>query len=641
MKSGSLGLVAGAFAALSATVSAAPQAAPVYDVIIAHGTVIDGTGAAGAPADVGIIGGRIAAVGKLARAKAAKRIDATGLYVTPGFINVHDHSTPQGLPTAVNMLTQGVTTALLNPDGWGELDIGKQMSDLAKPGLALNIGAYSGFNAIWASVVGMADQRPTEAQTARMRDIVTRNLEQGAWGVSAGLDYKPAYFAKAEEVIAVVSAAKTWRTNFPHHDRITPESGFSSRVGVAETISIASAAGLSPEITHMKAQGREQGKGPEILEMMRQATAAGHFTTGDVYPYLAGMSGLHALTVPGWAQAGGEAAMLARIKDPEVRAKVVKAVEEAMDARFGGASGVYMPESQRQLVDVAKAEGVSPGEALLRVIEHNEWMGILTFGAESDLRAFLREPTVAITCDCGADLATKTHPRAYGNYPRVLGHYVREAHVLTWPDAIRKMTGLPASSLGMVDRGFIAPGMAADIAVFDPRTIIDHATFEHPAQLSQGMRFVLVNGRIELADGKATGEKGGAVLLRADDMPTHPMDVLGDRHIRLEGLGLTDDVGRPVKLSLDVKQSKSGAAIGRIALTDERGRTIFSANAMGPLQTGDHWLSVSGWSRSRNGGAFTVTIDAGNPRRPTETTVKLRKATGKGYAGAMTRAGML
>ena len=187
MKSGSLGLVAGAFAALSATVSAAPQAAPVYDVIIAHGTVIDGTGAAGAPADVGIIGGRIAAVGKLARAKAAKRIDATGLYVTPGFINVHDHSTPQGLPTAVNMLTQGVTTALLNPDGWGELDIGKQMSDLAKPGLALNIGAYSGFNTIWASVVGMADQRPTEAQTARMRDIVTRNLEQGAWGVSAGL----------------------------------------------------------------------------------------------------------------------------------------------------------------------------------------------------------------------------------------------------------------------------------------------------------------------------------------------------------------------------------------------------------------------------------------------------------------------
>ena len=256
MKSGSLGLVAGAFAALSATVSAAPQAAPVYDVIIAHGTVIDGTGAAGAPADVGIIGGRIAAVGKLARAKAAKRIDATGLYVTPGFINVHDHSTPQGLPTAVNMLTQGVTTALLNPDGWGELDIGKQMSDLAKPGLALNIGAYSGFNTIWASVVGMADKRPTEAQTARMRDIVIRNLDKGAWGVSAGLDYKPAYFAKAEEVIAVVSAAKTWRTNFPNHDRITPESGFSSRVGVAETISIASAAGLSPEITHMKAQGR-------------------------------------------------------------------------------------------------------------------------------------------------------------------------------------------------------------------------------------------------------------------------------------------------------------------------------------------------------------------------------------------------
>lgn len=619
--------------ALVALAGAAPAAAASFDLIIEHGEVIDGTGAALRRADVGVVNGRIAAVGDLSRDEAKRRIDAAGLYVAPGFINVHDHSTAEALPTAVNMLTQGETTAVLNPDGWGELDIAKQMATLAKGGLALNIAAYAPFNAIWGETVGQRDVRPTPAQITAMRALVQRNLEAGAFGVSAGLDYKPAYFARPEEVVAVVSVASTWRTNFPNHDRLTPETGYSSKLGVAETIAIASAAGLSPEITHAKSQGHEQGGAPELIEMMHKATAAGHYTTGDVYPYTAGMTALFALTVPGWAQEGGVETMLARFKDPAQRPKIITAVEAALNARFGGAKGVYLPASKRQLTDVVKAEGVSPGEALLRVMEKGEFVGIFTFGDEADVRAFLREPTMAIACDCGADIEKQTHPRLYGSYPRVLGRYVRDEHVLTWPDAIRKLTGLPASSLGMVDRGFIAPGMAADIAVIDPKTIIDHATYETPTALSEGVRFVLVNGVVELSDGKPTGAKAGAVILRADNMPTRPMKVLGQNQVRLLGAPLTTSAGETVTLSLDVAQTLSGSAVGHVALTDAKGVKRLVSDALGPLQLGDKWFSVTGWSPAAGGEGFTLIVDGSNPRRPGVTSLVLTTSGGARYTG--------
>jgi len=318
-----------------------------FDLIIRHGTVIDGTGVAPAKADVAIAGRHIVRIGDLSGMAARREINATGLYVAPGFINLHSHASPAALATAENMLTQGVTTELINADGGGGTDIGEQLAQVASGGLALNIGAYIGFNSAWSSVVGEVDRRPAAEDIARMREILTANLERGAWGVSAGLDYKPAYYATTEEVVEVVKAAQPYRTNFTNHDRITPETKYSSRAGIAETIGIGARAGLLPVITHMKVQGHEQGTASTLLALMRDATNRGNYTAADVYPYVAGQTGLGALLVPGWAQDGGREQMLERFKDASTRSRIVTAVEEAMTARFGGPAGVFLPATRR------------------------------------------------------------------------------------------------------------------------------------------------------------------------------------------------------------------------------------------------------------------------------------------------------
>jgi N-acyl-D-amino-acid deacylase len=299
---------------------AAQAPAPTFDIVIRHGSVLDGSGRARFTADVGIRNGFIASIGDLSAAKAAVELDAKGLFVAPGFINIHSHASPDALPTAVNMLTQGVTTEIFNADGAGPLDIAGQMTSLANAGLAVNIGGFIGFNTAWRTVVGESDRRPSTAEIDRMRAMITAGLDQGAWGVSAGLDYKPGYFAQTEEVVRVVDVARPRRTNFTNHDRITPESGFSSRVGIAETVGIGEKAGLVGVVTHMKVQGVEQGTAPQVLDLMQQATRRGHYTAADAYPYLAGQSGLGALIIPGWAQEGGRDAMLKRFADPAQRA---------------------------------------------------------------------------------------------------------------------------------------------------------------------------------------------------------------------------------------------------------------------------------------------------------------------------------
>ena len=218
-------VIVAAISAAAAVTYAQTTPTSGYDVIIRGGTVVDGTGLARYAADVGIVRGYIARVGSLAGQKAATEIDATGLYVTPGFINIHSHATPEGLPRAENMLVQGVTTEVLNADGGGGTDLDAQLHRLRVAGLAVNVGANIGFNAVWASVMGPADKRPAPDDVEKMREMIVRGLEQGAYGVSAGLDYKPGYYATAEEVGRVIEVARPWRTNFPNHDRLTPESG--------------------------------------------------------------------------------------------------------------------------------------------------------------------------------------------------------------------------------------------------------------------------------------------------------------------------------------------------------------------------------------------------------------------------------
>jgi N-acyl-D-aspartate/D-glutamate deacylase len=493
-----------------------------FDVVIRHGTVLDGSGRAGFAADVGIRGGYIVAVSDLGGTKAATEIEARGLYVTPGFINIHSHAAANALPTAVNMLTQGVTTEIINADGQSPPDLARQMASLAAAGLAVNVGGYIGFNSAWQNVVGAADRRPTVDDITKMRSFITAGLAQGAWGVSAGLDYKPAYFARTQEVIDVVSAARNWRTNFTNHDRLTPESNFSSRVGIEETLAIGQQAGLVPVVTHMKVQGHEQGTASDRLASIHAAATRGSYTAADAYPYLAGQSSLGALIVPGWAQEGGRAAMLQRFADPATRARIVTEAEQAMTARFGGPQGVYLTRTQRELTDVMKEMQTGPGETVLKILEQGDPGAILRFGIEADLIEILKDPVTSMACDCGASTDTRVHPRFYGSFPRVLGRYVREQHIMSWEEAIRKSTSLPAATIGMVDRGLIRVGMAADVTVFDPRTVIDHSTYEEPALPSEGIRFVLVNGQVALADGQPTDANAGRALTRTINMPSRP-----------------------------------------------------------------------------------------------------------------------
>jgi N-acyl-D-aspartate/D-glutamate deacylase len=482
-----------------------------FDTVLRGGTVIDGSGAPRVRTDVGVRGGRIAAVGDLSTAAAATVLDVTGLYVAPGFINLHSHPTPAALQTAVNMLTQGVTLEVLNPDGGGPIDVAAQLDALERAGLALNIAACIGFNGPWREVMGQEDRRPTRAQIDSMSRIIVRNLEAGAYCVSAGLDYKPAYFAREAEVVDVLRPAARFRTVFANHERVVPETNFSSHAGMFETIRIAEAAGLTPLITHMKVQGREQGTADSILRAM----AARPFVPADAYPYLAGQTSLAALIIPGWAQEGGRAEMLRRFADPALRARIIAEAEAAMYARFGGPTGVYLPTVRRELTDVMREHGVGAGEAVLRLLEEANYTAILRFGIEADLVKILQYPATSIACDCGA-ATTAVHPRFFGTYPRVLGRYVREQGVLTWEDAVRKMTSLPAATIGIADRGLIATSFAADIVVFDPHRVIDHATFEEPTRPSEGIVHVLVNGVLTLRDGQPTGARAGVALRRTE-----------------------------------------------------------------------------------------------------------------------------
>jgi N-acyl-D-amino-acid deacylase len=565
-----------------------------YDVIIRNGTVLDGSGAPRYRGDVAIAGGSIARVGDLAGARAEVDIDAAGLFVAPGFINIHSHATADGLTTAANMLTQGVTTEILNADGAGPLDIDGQLARATERGLAINVGANIGFNSVWTHVVGLADRRATADDVARMRQLIADGFTAGAWGVSAGLDYKPAYFAHADEVIRVVEAAKPWRTYFSNHDRVTPESGFSSLAGMAETIAIGERAGVAPVITHMKLQGHEQGRADVIIRQMRQATARGTYTAADVYPYLAGQTGLVALTIPGWAQDGGREAMLQRFGDPTLRARIITEAEAAMNARFGGATGVYLPQLKQELTAVMRDMQAGAGEAVIRLLERGNPGIIARFGIEADLVRILQHETSSIACDCGATAREATHPRYFGTFPRVLGRYVREQQALTWEDAVRKMTGVPAATTGLVDRGLLAAGMAADVAVFDPATVIDHATFDAPTLPSDGIRFVFVNGRLAVRDGRPTGERSGVALRKTAHMPIRPMN---GREKRTAARRITSGQDR---VTVDVTQARGArAAQGTFRLTQAGTGIAIEMKEFGQLQTARNWASFTGRARLR------------------------------------------
>jgi N-acyl-D-aspartate/D-glutamate deacylase len=599
---------------LLATVS---QAQARYDVVVRGGQVIDGTGAPRVRADLGIRGGRIVAVGDLAAARGATEIDATGRFVVPGFVNLHSHASAAALPVAMNMLTQGVTTELLNADGGGPIDLATQLTPIEAGGLAVNVAASIGFNAVWQNVMGPSNRRPSPEEITRMRGLIVAGLQQGAYGVSGGLDYKPAYFATTDEVVQILEPARPWRTFFPNHDRSTPESGYSSRAGVEETRLIGERTGLVPQFTHMKIQGHEQGTASAVIEMMTAASAAGRWVAADVYPYLSGQTSLAALIIPGWAQDGGLEALRGRLRDSTQRAKIITESDQAIKARFNGPESI-MVLGTRRLSDIMRETG-SPtaGAAVAKVLETESPWAILGFGIEADLVKIMQYHSAAIACDCGAATGSRGHPRYYGTFPRVLGRYVREQRVTSWEDAIRKMSGLPAAMMGLVDRGLLAPGMVADVVVFDSATVIDRATFEQPDLVSEGIRHVLVNGRVALKDGKVTGERGGVVLRRAAATPSRPMDLATARRAAAGGAIIVFGDSSRATLRVDLRQNAGARrAAGRVTITHPGRSLTIRSTDLGVLQAGHGWASITGLAQVSGVAEprpFTLTLEEAAP----------------------------
>jgi N-acyl-D-aspartate/D-glutamate deacylase len=594
-------------------------AAETPDLILRHGTILDGSGAPRFQGDVAVTGGRISQIGNLSNLKAKQEIDATGLFVTPGFINIHDHAQIDGVVKAENMLTQGVTTEIINPDGGGiggtnSTSLDQQLTQLSAHGLGTNFGGFIGFNAVWQKVVGDNDRRPSKDEVAYMQDIIVRNLEAGAFGVSAGLDYKPGYFAKTQEVIDVASAARKWRTNFPNHERLTPENGLSSMAGMKETVEISERAGLFPEITHMKLQGQDQGKTAALFAMLDAATGRGHYAPADAYPYVAGATGLGALTLPAWALEGGRSAFLERAKDPVLRKKMGDEATSTLAQRFNGAEGTLLPSMGKKLsVYMAEEKIDTSGEAIIRILEKQNVGAVFFFGNEDDLVKILTYPATAIACDCGAVAGRPPgHPRTFGTFPRFLGRYVRDQKIMDWETAIAKTSGLPAATIGLTDRGILGVGMVADITVFDPNTVIDHATYENPAVLSEGVRYVLVNGTVALKDGAITDAKAGKPLHRTQNMPTRKLTT-GNR-----SASGTFDVkgGGKVTFALSQKATANKAS-GSFSLTDA-GKNSLTIKDLGVLQVTKGWASFSGRAQFKDGRErlVTVIIDTANPLAP-------------------------
>ena len=518
-------------AGLAGCAAATPAPIERYDVLIRGATIHDGSGGAPFTGDAGVRDGRIARVsrGPIGRAEAGRIIDAAGLVLAPGFIDLHAHVEPLlRLPGTESALRQGVTTLVGNPDGGGFHPIGRMLDSIAAVRTGVNVAFLVGHNTIRRQVMGMADRAPAGAELERMTSLVRRAMAEGAFGLSTGLKYLPGAFARTDEVIALARAAGDSGGIYTSHLR---EEGLGLLDGVAEAITIGREARLPVVLTHHKAVGTPSwGKSAVTTAMVDSAVRAGIDVWMDQYPYTATSTGI-AVLVPAWANAGGDSAFRRRVAEPATRDSIRRdIVFNLINDRGGGdlsrvqfSSVSWKPElNGKTLADYARMKGVAPtpengGDLVIEIELAGGASAIYHVLDERDVERIMRHPRTMIASDGRlsdpAD-ADHPHPRAYGTFPRVLGRYVREQRVIPLADAIRKMTALPADRLRLADRGRIAEGMAADLVLFDPATVIDRATFERPAQYPDGIPYVLVNGVLAIDAGRPTGARAGRVLRR-------------------------------------------------------------------------------------------------------------------------------
>jgi N-acyl-D-amino-acid deacylase len=535
------------------TACASTGTAPTYDVLIRNGMVYDGSGGPAYAADVGIRGDRIVAVGDLGDS-AGQVIDAGGLAVAPGFINMLSWATESLIEDGRSQsdLRQGVTLEVMG-EGWsmGPLNeamkeeaftlsgdikyditwttLGEYLQQLEDRGISTNVASFVGATTVRIHVLGYEDRAPDAAELAEMEALVAAAMEEGALGVGSSLIYAPAFYSSTEELIALCRVAANYGGRYISHMR---SEGAELLEAVEELITIAREAGIGAEIYHLKAAGTDNwDKLDAVFAMVEAARAEGLDISADMYTYTAGATGLDA-AMPPWVQEGGHAAWVERLKDPEIRARVIEEIRGPGDGwenlyhAAGGPEGLLFlgfkndalkPLTGKTLAEVAAARGTSPEDTIVDlVIEDDSRVGTAYFiMSEDNIRKKIRQPWMAFGSDAeslapeGVFLKSNPHPRAYGNVARLLGKYVREEQVIGLPEAIRRLTSLPADNLGLGERGRLQAGHFADVVIFDPDTITDHATFAEPHQYSTGVRDVLVNGVPVLRDGEHTGATPG------------------------------------------------------------------------------------------------------------------------------------
>ncbi|HET9408029.1 MAG TPA: D-aminoacylase [Candidatus Sulfotelmatobacter sp.] len=528
-----------------------------YDFVIQNGRIIDGSGNPWVSGDVAVRGDRIVKIGKVDAAHAKRVIDARGLVVSPGFIDMLGQSELSLLidNRSLSKLSQGITTEITGEGGsiapqddltlatlqpgldhyklkvdWTTLD--GYFARLEKTRTPLNIGTYVGAAQVREAVLGDVDRAPNADELEKMKALVAQAMQQGAFGISTALIYPPGHYAKSEELIELAKVAGQYGGLYASHMR---SEGQSEVAAVEEALRIGKEANLPVEIFHLKVIGKPRwGSMPKIVGMIQAARDSGQDVSADMYPYVAGGTAL-ASSLPPWVADGGLPKMLDRLKDPATRDKIKQEMAtehpnwENLYLGSGGASGILVagivnPDLKKYdgqtLAQIASAQGKDPLDALMDlVIADQAQPGAIYFIAnEDDLVYGLKQPWTSIGLD-GSELSLDgplfdphQHPRAFGSMPRFLGHYARDQHLLPLEQAIRKITSLPAQRERLRDRGLLREGSLADITIFDPATIIDKATYENPTQLSVGVKYVLVNGQLEFEEGKLTGTQSGQVL---------------------------------------------------------------------------------------------------------------------------------
>ncbi len=501
---------------------------PAFDLVIRNARIVDGTGSPWYRGEIGLRGQTIARIAPRIDGPAARVIDAGGHVVSPGFIDLHTHSR-RGIfevPTAENYVRQGVTTLMEGPDGSSPLPIKPFLDRVASTHVTPNFGMFVGQGSVREQVIGSVNRKATPEEIEKMRGIVRQGMLDGAFGLSSGLFYVPGTFTPTAEVVELAKVAGSMGGIYISHMRDEAAGILDS---VRETIEIGEKGGLPTQVTHHKIIGRKNwGKSVDTLRLVDEARARGVDATIDQYPYTASSTSIQAALMPAWSLEGGRQEVLKRLQNPGMRSELRKETARLiMEERGGGdPQNVQLARCDwdqslagKRLGDVTKGRGLpvtidNAAETALWIVERGGCSGIFHAISEEDLQRILKHPATMIGSDGEVPIfgIANPHPRSYGTFARVLGRYVRELKTITLEDAVRKMSAFPAQRIGLADRGVLREGLKADLAIFDPATVRDRATFEQPHQYAEGVDYVIVNGQVAFEAGKMTAARPGQVL---------------------------------------------------------------------------------------------------------------------------------